>query len=332
MKLNQNQYAGKDRDKKEILTPGSIYVATDTKKIYFYDDAGVAILATKVLGDEIANTYSELSSFEKENTIAFVLNSQGARWLPGNLGGSYYPSGWYVFKLGNWVHSRYDIDDQIGLNTNLITGNKTSIDNHVIRNDNPHSITKSQIGLGNVDNTSDAGKPVSSAMLFSLNSKVDAVAGQRLITSLEAAKISNLEGVNTGDQDISNKVDKVLFHSLTKNNLTDVLKSSYDSAVSWVVANGTNILNHLSSNSNPHSVSKSDVGLGSVPNTDFTDAVALNTEKETNTLYDDQPIIDSLEEKVNKLDDHELVKVSHLIHRTKTSIRQDDMNMKLILK
>lgn len=34
---------------------------------------------------------------------------------------------------------------------------------HTTRKDNPHGVTKAQVGLGNVDNTSDASKPVSTA-------------------------------------------------------------------------------------------------------------------------------------------------------------------------
>ena len=40
---------------------------------------------------------------------------------------------------------------------------KTELNNHVTDVDNPHEVTKSQVGLGNVDNTSDANKPVSTA-------------------------------------------------------------------------------------------------------------------------------------------------------------------------
>ena len=39
--------------------------------------------------------------------------------------------------------------------------------------DNPHSVTKSQVGLGNVDNTSDADKPVSTAQQTALDLKYD---------------------------------------------------------------------------------------------------------------------------------------------------------------
>lgn len=40
---------------------------------------------------------------------------------------------------------------------------KTVANDHIANTSNPHSVTKSQIGLGNVNNTSDANKPVSTA-------------------------------------------------------------------------------------------------------------------------------------------------------------------------
>lgn len=39
----------------------------------------------------------------------------------------------------------------------------TAAATHAGRTDNPHGVSKAQVGLGNVDNTSDAGKPVSTA-------------------------------------------------------------------------------------------------------------------------------------------------------------------------
>lgn len=39
----------------------------------------------------------------------------------------------------------------------------TAISDHASRTDNPHKVTKGQVGLGNVDNTSDTAKPVSTA-------------------------------------------------------------------------------------------------------------------------------------------------------------------------
>lgn len=49
----------------------------------------------------------------------------------------------------------------------------TSITNHINNIDNPHEVTKSQIGLGNVDNTSDIDKPISTATQSALDDKAD---------------------------------------------------------------------------------------------------------------------------------------------------------------
>ena len=70
---------------------------------------------------------------------------------------------------------------------------------HVTNTANPHSVTKAQVGLGNVDNTSDVNKPISSATQTALNGKqptgtysTDIHAN---ITALNA-----VQGVNHGDQ------------------------------------------------------------------------------------------------------------------------------------
>lgn len=44
---------------------------------------------------------------------------------------------------------------------------------HIANKSNPHSVTKTQVGLGNVDNTSDENKPISSATQTALNGKSD---------------------------------------------------------------------------------------------------------------------------------------------------------------
>ncbi len=57
----------------------------------------------------------------------------------------------------------------------IIEGLATSaeVEAHTSRTDNPHSVTKSQLGLGNVDNTSDLSKPVSNAVQDALDLKVN---------------------------------------------------------------------------------------------------------------------------------------------------------------
>ena len=56
----------------------------------------------------------------------------------------------------------------------LVPDTKVSLyDSHIIDTSNPHVVTKAQVGLSNVDNTSDANKPVSTATQSSLNLKAN---------------------------------------------------------------------------------------------------------------------------------------------------------------
>ena len=50
---------------------------------------------------------------------------------------------------------------------NIALAEKLEVDSHISRVDNPHSVTKAQVGLGNVDNTADVNKNVATAVLAS---------------------------------------------------------------------------------------------------------------------------------------------------------------------
>lgn len=85
------------------------------------------------------------------------------------------------------------------------------------------------------------------------------------INSLQATKVDKVAGLGLSQENfttsLKNKLDSITAI------FTTTLKTAYDSAVTWISTNGANILNHLSSTSNPHSVTKTQVGLGSVDNT-----------------------------------------------------------------
>ena len=55
--------------------------------------------------------------------------------------------------------------------SNFVT--KPYVDTHIVNKANPHNVTKEQIGLGNVDNTSDLNKPISTATQTELNKKIN---------------------------------------------------------------------------------------------------------------------------------------------------------------
>ena len=50
-------------------------------------------------------------------------------------------------------------------------------DSHIANTSNPHSVTQTQVGLSNVDNTSDANKPVSTAQQTAFDLKLDKTGG-----------------------------------------------------------------------------------------------------------------------------------------------------------
>lgn len=57
------------------------------------------------------------------------------------------------------------------------SGVQTNLTAHINNKSNPHGVTKAQVGLGNVDNTSDANKPISTATQNALNGKQATVTG-----------------------------------------------------------------------------------------------------------------------------------------------------------
>jgi len=69
------------------------------------------------------------------------------------------------------------------------------------------NVSRADMGLDQVDNTSDLNKPISTATQTALDDKVDKVVGERLITSAEATILGNISGTNTGDQDLQSVTD-----------------------------------------------------------------------------------------------------------------------------
>lgn len=81
----------------------------------------------------------------------------------------------------------------------------TTFNTHVNNKNNPHNVTKAQVGLGNVDNTSDKDKPVSTAQQTAINN-----------VQVTAQKIFNLtEDSDTVVREIDSKTGKVNIHLAT---------------------------------------------------------------------------------------------------------------------
>ena len=96
-------------------------------------------------------------------------------------------TGYQQYIEGVWTDSVPIVAEQVSATNQPIidTGNYFTTDKtnaalqelgaHKVSTSNPHGVTKSQVGLGNVDNTSDANKPVSTAQQTALNAKANKV-------------------------------------------------------------------------------------------------------------------------------------------------------------
>lgn len=86
---------------------------------------------------------------------------------------------------------------------------------HVADFENPHQVTKEQIGLGNVDNTSDANKPISNATQTALNGKFSATDGNAL-----KQRVDNIPELVATDITVDSDNDSVNI-SLDKTSIVD---------------------------------------------------------------------------------------------------------------
>ena len=113
---------------------------------------------------------------------------------------------------------------------------------HVDNTNNPHNVTKAQIGLGKVDNTSDANKPISVLQQYELNKKVNKTDIQDNVESIDADKpLSAYRG-----KLLNEKIDE--FYNTLSKTIDDALanaKQYSDDLVNNVIDGAPDALNTL---------------------------------------------------------------------------------------
>lgn len=152
------------------------------------------------------------------------------------------------------------LKDQAGI-TSDINAVQTNLETHINNKSNPHKVTKDQVGLGNVDNTSDANKPISNATQTALNGKFSATDGNALKQTIEdmpnlvvtegsVSHKNNNISLSLRQQDLKDPVntDSIL---LTFNPATDstagIILPSDKSKIDKIITNG-NGTKYLSDN------------------------------------------------------------------------------------
>lgn len=106
------------------------------------------------------------------------------------------------------------LKDQSGIMAD-IDAVQTNLETHINNKSNPHKVTKNQVGLGNVDNTSDANKPISKATQTALNGKFSATDGNAL-----KQRVDNIPELVATDITVDSDNDSVNI-SLDKTSIVD---------------------------------------------------------------------------------------------------------------
>lgn len=106
------------------------------------------------------------------------------------------------------------VDDLIADTGSDVTALETKVNNHIANKSNPHAVTKTQVGLGNVNNTSDADKPVSTAQATAIaDAKAAGTAAQTSINS-HAGRKDNPHVVTRAQLSLAT-TDQVVFAKTT---------------------------------------------------------------------------------------------------------------------
>lgn len=152
------------------------------------------------------------------------------------------------------------LKDQSGITAD-IDAVQSNLETHINNKSNPHEVTKAQVGLSEVDNTSDANKPISNATQTALNGKFSATDGNALKQTIEdmpnlvvtegsVSHKNNNISLSLRQQDLKDPVntDSIL---LTFNPATDstagIILPSDKSKIDKIITNG-NGTKYLSDN------------------------------------------------------------------------------------
>ena len=124
------------------------------------NSAGGILVRLNAAETTLANKISSPSvlAIRTANGTALEFTTDGEHWYPVSSAG-----------IVTWGQIEGNIDEQNDLKLKFQRVNQdigdidTTVNSHLEDTNNPHSVTKAQVGLGNVDNTSDLNKPLSTA-------------------------------------------------------------------------------------------------------------------------------------------------------------------------
>ena len=214
-------------------------------------------------------------------------NITGEEKLPTGGSGNYSIT---LDSVADYTKTKKDLADNTSVDTK-VGGVRQELDAHIEDLLNPHQVTKGQIGLGNVDNTADADKPVSNSAQAAIISAVSPKADKTYVDGQLAIKANKADVYTKSEtyakQESSDLVNSSISTALTPVNYSlDLAKrgvaNHYDSSLTYnsgervILANGDIVKSTIDGNANNPNVDmtgwvntsdKAYIGLSNVDNT-----------------------------------------------------------------
>ena len=158
---------------------------------------------------------------------------------------------------------------QVGLGNvaNVEQASKQDFNNHTTNRNNPHSVTKAQVGLGNVTNVEQATKQEFNAHATNRNNPHGVTKSQ-----VGLANVTNVEQASKADFDAHSRD--------TTKHITQQERTSWNSK-----ADGRALTDHTGNHNNPHDVTKAQVGLGNVVNVEQASKSEFNSHSQNSTIH-----------------------------------------------
>ena len=178
---SSNQLADKAFVNSSISNMAASYITASASGNAFGDYARLSQGPWYFQGEETTPTehdYAVVLDDETHNHETSRYTFDGSQWD-------------YQYKVNDTPFTQAQID---AINSTITAGLVTQYSSHVADTNNPHSVTKAQVGLGNCDNTSDLDKPISTATQEALNSK------QGLIADLDEIRAGAAAGATAIQQ------------------------------------------------------------------------------------------------------------------------------------
>jgi len=148
-----------------------------------------ALLAKKITSEQVLE-------IRTVNGTALEFTMDGQNWYPVSSAG-----------IVNWGQIEGNITEQADLQLllknleDIVKAADEKVDEHTDDLSNPHQVSKQQVGLGNVDNTSDMDKPVSTAQQEAIDAaKAEAIAAASAVSGFVSLTKAEYEALTVKDE------------------------------------------------------------------------------------------------------------------------------------